>query len=95
MKFLIISDFGLNMAKLKLVFIGLILLFFILFLVPFVNLIVLLCHIVLMCQPSNAWVMYSKDSISSIQSRKKPKNDSNIPVDQNKYPRLKKHRKNY
>ena len=51
--------------------------FFILFLVPFVNLIVLLCHIVLMCQPSNAWVMYSKDSISSIQSRKKPKNDSN------------------
>ena len=28
MKFLIISDFGLNMAKLKLVFIGLILLFF-------------------------------------------------------------------
>jgi len=73
--------------------------FFVLFLIPYVNIIVVISHLVLMMQPG-------KSAVNNIQSNRKQKDQKEessfeeeiveeVPIDQDKYPNLKKHKRNY
>ena len=62
--------------------------FFLLFLIPYVNIIVVISHLVLMMRPG-------KSAVNNVQSSKRPRSEEDIPVDKDKYPNLKKHKRNY
>ena len=73
--------------------------FFVLFLIPHVNIIVLVSHLILMMQPG-------KNAVNNVQSYKRQKDKKErssskeeiieeVSIDQDKYPNLKKHKRNY
>lgn len=73
--------------------------FFVLFLIPYVNIIVLVSHLILMMQPG-------KNAVNNVQSYKRKKDQKEgssskeeiieeVSIDQDKYPNLKKHKRNY
>jgi len=70
--------------------------FMILFLIPFVNIIVLLIHIFFMVQPSKNILINSNNTSSKSEKDTHTKEETkDIPIDEDKYPNAKRHRRNY
>jgi uncharacterized membrane protein YhaH (DUF805 family) len=68
--------------------------FMILFFIPYINIVVLIVHLIFMMQPSKGGLIKSNNT-------SKEKKDTNlteskdIPIDKKKHPNAKKHRRNY
>jgi uncharacterized membrane protein YhaH (DUF805 family) len=68
--------------------------FMILFFIPFVNIIVLLIHIFFMVQPSKDSLIKS-NNIPKVEKDTNSEESRDIPIDKNKHPNAKRHRRNY
>ena len=68
--------------------------FMILFFIPYINIVVLIVHLIFMMQPSKGSLIKSNNT-PKVEKDNYSEEGKDIPIDEDKYPNAKRHRRNY